>query len=160
MNDRAVHAGLKYLTGFGSHHESEAVPGALPVGRNSPQKVPFGLYAEQLSGSSFTMPRAQNLRSWLYRLHPSAMQPAFEPVPAPAWRSAPLRDAGPTPNRLRWMPRPMPSVPTDFIDGLATIAVCGDAAAQRGAGVHVYAANRSMERCLCCWITVARRHPR
>ena len=148
MNDRSQGTALKYLTGFGSHHESEAVPGALPVGRNSPQKVPFGLYAEQLSGSSFTMPRAQNLRSWLYRLHPSAMQPAFERAEDGAWRSAPLAGAEPTPNRLRWSPRPLPRKPTDFFEGLVTLAVCGDATAQRGAGVHVYTANRSMERCL------------
>ena len=148
MNDRSQATALKYLTGFGSHHESEAVPGALPVGRNSPQKVPFGLYAEQLSGSSFTMPRAQNLRSWLYRLRPSAMQSAFERVDIGAWGAAPLQGAQPTPNRLRWTPRPMPSQPTDFVEGLATLAVCGDAAAQRGVGVHVYAANRSMDRCL------------
>ena len=70
----------EYLSGFGSHHESEAVAGALPIGRNSPQKVPFGLYAEQLSGSSFTMPRAQNLRSWLYRLRPSAMHGPYRRI--------------------------------------------------------------------------------
>jgi homogentisate 1,2-dioxygenase len=148
MNDRSQTTALKYLTGFGAHHESEAVAGALPVGRNSPQKVPFGLYAEQLSGSSFTMPRAQNLRSWLYRLHPSAMQPAFAPVEHATWRTAPVADAQPTPNRLRWMPRAMPELPVDFVDGLYTLAVCGDVGAQRGLGVHVYAANRSMERCL------------
>ncbi|HEX4780686.1 MAG TPA: homogentisate 1,2-dioxygenase, partial [Usitatibacter sp.] len=73
MNDRSLQSPLKYLSGFGSHHESEALEGALPVGQNSPQKVPFGLYAEQLSGSSFTAPRGENLRSWLYRLRPSAM---------------------------------------------------------------------------------------
>jgi homogentisate 1,2-dioxygenase len=148
MNDRSATTALKYLTGFGSHHESEAVPGALPVGRNSPQKVPFGLYAEQLSGSSFTMPRAQNLRSWLYRLHPSAMHAAFEELETPAWQTAPRTDAQPTPNRLRWLAPPMAEAPTDFVDGLFTLATCGDAAAQRGVGVHVYCANRSMERCL------------
>ncbi|HET9652597.1 MAG TPA: homogentisate 1,2-dioxygenase [Usitatibacter sp.] len=148
MNDRPTTTALKYLTGFGSHHESEAVPGALPVGRNSPQKVPFGLYAEQLSGSSFTMPRAQNLRSWLYRLRPSAMQPAFERIDDGGWRTAPCAQAEATPNRLRWMPRPVPDEPTDFVEGLLTLAVCGDAAAQRGAGVHVYVANRPMDRCL------------
>jgi homogentisate 1,2-dioxygenase len=148
MNDRSSQTILKYLNGFGSHHESEALPGALPLGRNSPQKVPFGLYAEQLSGSSFTMPRAQNLRSWLYRLHPSAMQPAFEAMEASAWRTAPLADAGPTPNRLRWAPLPLPTKPTDFVDGLVTLAVCGDVSAQRGVGVHVYVASKSMERCL------------
>ncbi len=145
MNDRAARSELKYLSGLGAHHESESVPGALPVGRNSPQKVPFGLYAEQLSGSSFTMPRAQNLRSWLYRLRPSAMQPPFEPAEDGQWRSAPCDAAQTTPNRLRWMPLAIPKQPADFLEGLTTLGVCGDAGAQRGAGVHVYAANRSME---------------
>ncbi|MGW2997737.1 homogentisate 1,2-dioxygenase, partial [Streptomyces sp. NPDC001193] len=54
---------LEYLTGFGNEHSSEAVPGALPAGRNSPQRSPLGLYAEQLSGSAFTEPRVHNRRS-------------------------------------------------------------------------------------------------
>jgi homogentisate 1,2-dioxygenase len=137
---------MKYLSGFGSHHESEAVAGALPVGRNSPQKVPFGLYAEQLSGSSFTMPRAQNLRSWQYRLRPSAMHAPFRRIEDGGLRTAPCREAECPPNRLRWAPQPMPAEPTDFLAGLATIVSCGDARAQHGAGVHLYCANRSMQR--------------
>ena len=147
MNDRTSESSLKYLAGLGGHHESEAIPGALPVGRNSPQKVPFGLYAEQLSGSSFTMPRAQNLRSWLYRIRPSAMQRAFEPMSHAAWHTAPSPESQPSPDRLRWLPQPAPTQSTDFIDGLFTLAVCGDAKAQRGAGVHSYAANCPMQRC-------------
>ena len=135
---------LKYLSGFGAHHESEALPGALPVGRNSPQKVPFGLYAEQLSGSSFTMPRAHNLRSWLYRRRPCAMHGPLERIDDGAWRTAGCGEGEPTPNRLRWAPLPSPSAPTDFIEGLATLATAGDARAQHGVSVHVYAINRSM----------------
>ena len=146
MNDRANSTALKYHSGFGSHHESEAIEGALPVGRNSPQKVPFGLYAEQLSGSSFTMPRAHNLRSWLYRLRPSAMHPAFKRIDDGAIRSAPCREAEAQPNRLRWAPLPLPAAPTDFLSGLVTLAACGDLRAQQGCAVHVYAANRSMDR--------------
>src|SRR4051812_38458084 len=141
MNDQSVGATLKYLSGFGSHHESEAIPGALPVGRNSPQKVPFGLYAEQLSGSSFTMPRAQNLRSWLYRLRPSAMHPAWTRIDDGRWRTAPAQGLA-SPNRLRWGLLPMPSVPTDFIAGLETLATAGDAHVQQGISVHRYVANR------------------
>ena len=137
---------LEYLSGFGAHHESEAVPGALPIGRNSPQQVPFGLYAEQLSGSSFTMPRAQNLRSWLYRKRPSAMHPAFERADDGAWRSAPCGEMEATPNRLRWSPAPMPGEPTDFVAGLTTLATAGNARAQQGVSVHVYAINRSMSQ--------------
>ena len=146
MNDRHQGIALQYLSGFGSHHESEAVPGALPVGRNSPQQVPFGLYAEQLSGSSFTMPRHQNLRSWLYRIRPSAMHPRFEPIEPGGWRTAPCREAPASPNRLRWGPLQAPATGTDFIAGIETLATCGDARLQHGVGVHRYAANASMQR--------------
>ena len=130
----------QYMTGFGNHFATEALAGALPVGQNSPQHVPFGLYAEQLSGSAFTAPRADNRRSWLYRLRPSASHPPF----------APLRD-GPalgtaTPNRLRWSPQTLPENPTDFLDGLTSWATNGDAAAHSGVSIWLYAANASMQR--------------
>ena len=135
---------LQYLSGFGSHHESEAVAGALPVGRNSPQKVAFGLYAEQLSGSSFTMPRAHNLRSWLYRLRPSAMHGPFSRLDDGGWRTAAAAEKEVTPNRLRWGPLPAAAAPTDFVQGLFTYATAGSARAQQGVSVHGYAINRSM----------------
>jgi homogentisate 1,2-dioxygenase len=139
-------AALRYLPGFGAHHESEAVAGALPVGQNSPQKMAFGLYAEQLSGTAFTAPRAQNLRSWLYRLRPSAAHPAFRRIDDGLLRTAPCTECEAPPNRLRWAPFALPSSPTDFVAGLATIAASGEARMQAGIGVHVYAANRSMTR--------------
>ena len=145
MNDRSLESTLTYLSGFGSHHESEAVPGALPVGRNSPQKVPFGLYAEQLSGSSFTMPRAQNLRSWLYRLRPSASHRPFRRIGDGMVRTAPSHEGECSPNRLRWAPLAPPSEPTDFLAGLATFATGGDSRLQHGCAAHLYSANRSME---------------
>lgn len=130
-----------YFPGFGNHLSSEAVPGALPVGRNSPQHVPFGLYAEQLSGTAFTAPRSENRRSWLYRLRPAANHPPFKPYGRPGLlRSAPFDEAPPTPNRMRWDPLPLPAEPTDFLDGLVSIA--GNA----GMGVHLYAATLPMER--------------
>ncbi|HUD30647.1 MAG TPA: homogentisate 1,2-dioxygenase [Novosphingobium sp.] len=135
------------MTGFGNHFATEAVEGALPVGRNSPQRVPFGLYAEQLSGTAFTAPRAENRRSWLYRLRPTANHPAFQPRARPTLlRSGPFEDAPPTPNRLRWDPLPLPAEPTDFVDGLVTYCGNGDPGAASGIGVHLYAANRSMHR--------------
>src|SRR5262249_35637462 len=149
MNDRAAGQGLKYLSGLGSHHETEAIEGALPVGRNSPRQVPFGLYAEQLSGTAFTTPRAHNLRSWLYRLRPSAAHPPFGRFGGGRLRGARGPEAEAPPTRLRWAPLPTPHEPTDFLDGLVTFATAGDAGAQRGASVHAYAANRSMERVLC-----------
>ncbi|WP_419825694.1 homogentisate 1,2-dioxygenase [Sphingomonas sp.] len=134
-----------YLTGFGNHFATEAVAGALPVGRNSPQRVPYGLYAEQLSGAAFTTPRAENRRSWLYRMRPAAQHPAFRPYEgAPLLRSAPFDAAPPSPNRLRWEPLPIPAEPTDFVDGLVSYAGNGDTSAGAGVGIHLYAATASM----------------
>ncbi len=141
---------LRYLAGFGAHHETEAVAGALPRGQNSPQEVPFGLYAEQISVTAFTAPRAVNQRSWLYRLRPSAMHPAFRRVEQARVRTAPCREADAGPNRLRWAPLAVPRAPTDFLDGLVTLATSGDARLQCGMGVHLYAANRGMERVFAC----------
>lgn len=134
-----------YLSGFGNTHESEAVPGALPVGRNSPQKVPFGLYAEQLSGSAFTAPRHENRRSWLYRLRPSAAHAAFLPHEAANLRSGPFEEIAASPNRLRWSPLASPSTPTDFVAGLFTLGGNGSPAIGLGVGLHLYVANQSMQ---------------
>ena len=141
----------RYLPGFGAHHESEAVAGALPRGQNSPQKTAFGLYAEQYSATAFTAPRAQNLRSWLYRLRPSAMHPAFRPIDGGLIRTGACREAQAGPNRLRWAPMAMPRKATDFVAGLVTLATNGDARLQSGIGVHLYAANRTMERVFACF---------
>jgi homogentisate 1,2-dioxygenase len=146
VNDRVTSITEKYLSGFGSYHETEAVPGALPEGQNSPQKVAFGLYAEQLSGSAFTAPRSRNFRSWLYRLRPSAMHPPFELLDEALVRTARCREVECTPNRLRWGPMPLPADKADFVAGLATYVTCGDARSQHGAAVHLYAANRSMTK--------------
>jgi homogentisate 1,2-dioxygenase len=136
---------LTYQSGFGNTFSTEAVKGALPVGQNSPQKTPKGLYPEVLSGSAFTAPRAENLSSWLYRLRPTAMHPPFRRIAQGLLRSGPFDEVEASPNRLRWFPLPIPSRPTDFLDGLVTIAGSGDAASQSGIAVHVYRANRSMK---------------
>ena len=47
-----------YLRGLGNEHASESLPGALPEGRNNPARCPYGLYAEQISGTAFTAPRS------------------------------------------------------------------------------------------------------
>ncbi|WP_411573698.1 homogentisate 1,2-dioxygenase [Streptomyces fradiae] len=137
---------LEYLTGFGNEHQSEAVPGALPIGRNSPQRAPLGLYAEQLSGSAFTEPRAHNRRSWLYRIRPSAAHPPFTRADNGALRSAPFTETVPDPNRLRWNPLPEPAPGTDWLAGLWTLGGNGDVAQRTGMAVHLYHANASMER--------------
>ncbi|MFF2025735.1 homogentisate 1,2-dioxygenase [Streptomyces sp. NPDC058171] len=136
---------LTYATGFGNEHSSEAVAGALPLGRNSPQRGPLGLYAEQLSGSAFTEPRADNRRTWLYRIRPSAAHPAFTRVDNGALRTAPFTETVPDPNRLRWDPLPAPPAGTDFLAGLWTLGGNGDAASRTGMAVHLYHANTSME---------------
>ncbi|WP_079404489.1 homogentisate 1,2-dioxygenase [Streptomyces sp. 3211] len=135
---------LEYLTGFGNEHSSEAVPGALPIGRNSPQRAPLGLYAEQLSGSAFTEPRTHNRRSWLYRIRPSAAHPPFTRVDNGALRSAPFTEAAADPNRLRWNPLPAPAPGTDFLAGLWTLGGNGDAAQRSGMAIHLYATNADM----------------
>jgi len=139
-------AGLKYLSGFGNHFATEAVAGALPDGRNSPQRAPHGLYAELISGTAFTAPRAQNLRTWMYRMRPSAMQRPYRRGNDGAWQSPPFNKVETPANRLRWNPWPLPSTPTDFIDGMYSIAGNGDVHTQSGVAAHVYCANRSMNQ--------------
>jgi len=121
---------------------SEALPGALPD-HNSPQRCPYGLYAEQLSGTAFTAPRASNRHTWLYRIRPSVMHSAFTPIENQQLRLD-VTGAKVSPNQLRWDPLPIPSAPTDFLDGLVTYGVTGDPAQQSGAAIYLYAANRHM----------------
>ncbi|MFE9403136.1 homogentisate 1,2-dioxygenase [Streptomyces sp. NPDC006530] len=137
--------GLGYSRGFGNEHSSEAVPGALPHGRNAPQRAPLSLYAEQLSGSAFTEPRASNRRSWLYRIRPSAAHPPFTRTDNGRIRTAPFTESVPDPNRLRWNPLPEPPAGTDWLAGLWTLGGNGDATQRTGMAVHLYHANSSME---------------
>ena len=140
---------IAYMSGFGNEFATEAVAGALPVGRNSPQKVAHGLYAEQLTGTAFTAPRHANRRSWLYRIRPAAMHGSFAPYAQPSGPT--LHEDfghGPvTPDQLRWDPMPMPGAGTevDFVDGLFTMAGNGGSWAGTGVGIHMYAANASMQ---------------
>jgi homogentisate 1,2-dioxygenase len=134
----------KYQSGFGNEFASEAVEGALPVGRNSPQKAPLGLYAEQFSGTAFTAPRGVNRRTWTYRIRPSVQHKPFEQIDNNQFRSSPFDEIATTPNQLRWDPLAIPREPTDFIDGVTTIAGNGDLFAQTGIAVHIYACNKGM----------------
>jgi homogentisate 1,2-dioxygenase len=136
---------LKYQTGFGNEFATEAVKDALPVGRNSPQRAPLGLYAEQFSGTAFTAPRANNKRTWTYRIRPSVLHKPFEQIDARLLRSSPFDSIPTTPNQLRWDPLPMPDDPTDFVDGMTTIVGNGDSFSQTGMAVHIYRCNRDME---------------
>jgi homogentisate 1,2-dioxygenase len=135
-----------YMSGFGNGFETEALPGALPIGRNSPQKCPYGLYAEQLSGSPFTAPRKTNERSWLYRIRPTlAHWGQFKKTDSRQWRTAPAGEVDVAIAPMRWDPIPIPSDRLSFIEGVLTITTAGDAGAQAGMGVHVYVATRSMQ---------------
>ncbi len=135
---------LKYKTGFGNEFATEAVEGALPVGRNSPQKAPLGLYAEQFSGTAFTAPRVFNKRTWTYRIRPSVLHKPFRQIPNNLIRSSPFDEVTATPNQLRWNALKIPEAETDFIDGLMTIAGNGDTYSQAGIGVHIFACNKDM----------------
>jgi len=134
----------QHQSGFGNEFASEAIAGALPVGRNSPQKAPHDLFAELLSGTAFTAPRANNLRSWLYRRQPSVVAGAYAPRPQPFVKTGAKDGVTAPPEPMRWSPVAIPTASTDFVDGLRSIAVNGDADAQTGIAVHVYVANRSM----------------
>ena len=135
---------VRYQSGFGNQFSSECVSGALPVGRNSPQRAPFGLYAELLSGAAFTAPRAHNLRTWMYRKRPSAAHGAFVRVDDGQWLTGPFNDCETPANRLRWNPWPMPAKEADFFESIVSVAGNGDVHAQTGVAVHVYGASRSM----------------
>ena len=137
---------LKYIPGFGSHVSTEALPGALPIGQNSPQECAFGLYAEQLSGSAFTAPRHKNLRSWLYRIRPSVVHTAFA---GPLDHSGGIpsdinKDFIITPNQLRWNPVELPGEQIDFVQGLTSVAGAGDCSLKDGICIYNYACNHSM----------------
>lgn len=136
---------LQYMSGFGNEFATEAEPNALPKGQNSPQKVPYNLYAEQISGTPFTAPRHTNQRSWLYRIRPSVVHKPFKQIDNNLLRSTPFDEVPTPPNQLRWSPIPIPEKPTDFISGMVTIAGNGDCSTHNGLAIHVYAANKNME---------------
>lgn len=136
---------LEYMTGFGNEFETEALENALPIGQFSPQKVNYGLYAEQFSTTAFTAPRADNRRTWMYRIRPSVVQGDYREMDNGLLRTAPITEVPTPPTMLRWDPVEIPATPTDFVDGLVTMCANGSAAGQAGIGIHIYTANKSME---------------
>ncbi|KAM8717627.1 hypothetical protein ACLKA7_004341 [Drosophila subpalustris] len=140
----------KYLSGFGSHFssEDERCPNSLPVGQNSPQKCPYGLYAEQLSGSAFTAPRTENVRTWLYRKLPSAVHKPFQRYDGSKFLTQNWDEQSPNPNQMRWKPFDIPAVnqgSVSFVEGLHTVCGAGDPRTRHGLAVHIYLCNASME---------------
>ncbi len=138
---------LKYQSGFGNHFKSEALAHSLPQTQHSPQKVPHGLYAEHISGSSFLAPRSENLKTWVYRILPSVLHSAeFKEIKMDLFKSAPLENTHTPPTQLRWSPMSAPKTPTTFIQGLVTFCANGNVQTQQGSAIHLYACNTSMEK--------------
>jgi homogentisate 1,2-dioxygenase len=135
---------LSYQSGFGNEFASEALPGALPRDQNAPQRAPLGLYIEELNGTSFTAPRGISRSTWTYRIRPSTMHKPFRAIGSGLIRTGPFNEVPPTPNQLRWGPLPLPTTPTDFVDGIVTLGGNGDPAWQAGAAIHVFAATAPM----------------
>ena len=138
---------LTYMTGFGNEHSTEAIPGALPIGQNSPQQPPFGLYSELLSGTAFTAPRSQNRRTWFYRIRPSVKSRlATQPIDSGHVCTAPDQTGQPAVTALRWNPPDFSNEKREFLAGWKTMATSGSAMLQRGMAAHIYTCNQSMDR--------------
>jgi len=135
---------LDYMPGFRNDFSTEALAGALPDGQNSPQKAPLGLYAEQISGTAFTAPRAQNFRSWLYRRLPSVAHEGYKPYSGRSEFQPELSNSATPPDQFRWDPISLPKIETSFVDGLVTMAGTGSADSRIGILIHHYAINASM----------------
>lgn len=143
LTSDAHEGALRYMSGLGNAHASEALPGALPRHQNTPFEVPYGLYPEQINGTAFTVRRAQNQRTWLYRIRPSVKHSPFQAVPQGRLTND-FREAVASPELMRWRPLPMPDAPMDFIEGLHTVGGSGDVITRDGFAVHLYAANADM----------------
>ncbi len=137
---------LRYQTGFGNEYASEALEGALPQGRNNPQRGPRGLYTELISGTAFTAPRHENRRTWMYRRQPSVVAGRYEPYEQPYWQTGADSTVPLPPEPLRWAPWVNGKPQSDFIDGIRTVAANGDADAQSGLAIHIYHFDRTMTR--------------
>lgn len=136
-----------YMPGFGNDFETEALPGALPIGMNSPQKCEYGLYGEQLSGTAFTAPSHQNERTWCYRIRPSVKHShRYEKIDVPDWVSAPnvLPDVISL-GQYRWDAVAHSETPLNWITGMHTMTTAGDVNTQVGMATHVYLVNETME---------------
>lgn len=135
---------VQYQYGFGNYFSSECIPGALPSVGNSPQKVPYGLYAEQLSGSAFTCLRENNLYTWCYRIRPSVKHSEFQPFAQEYLIGSPFTSAYTPPTQMRWDALPYPQTPVAFIQSLKTFAGNGSIQLHQGAAIHLYATTASM----------------
>lgn len=142
--DKESKSRLSYQQGFGNYFESEAIKNTLIKGRNSPQKVPHGLYAEQISGTAFTAPRHLNSHSWLYRIRPSVIHSDFTLTKHSHLSGTPFETSHTPPTQMRWDPMPYPNIPSHFIASLMTVAGNGSIEMQQGSAIHLYCATDSM----------------
>ncbi|MEE3359942.1 MAG: homogentisate 1,2-dioxygenase [Pseudomonadota bacterium] len=132
-----------YMPGFGNDFETEALPGALPQGMNSPQKCNYGLYGEQLSGTAFTANPPE--RTWTYRIRPSVKHSArYTKIDLPYWKSAPCVDPDVISlGQYRWDPVDA-SGETTWLTGMRTMTTAGDVNTQVGMASHIYLVTESM----------------
>ncbi|KAN0089096.1 homogentisate 1,2-dioxygenase [Hyaloscypha variabilis] len=139
----------EYMQGWGNRHQSEVIPGTLPAGQNNPQENRFGLYTEGITYSAFAAPRHANFSTYMYRVRPAAAHNGYTPLPSPNIENCFLSinpKVALLPQQAEWTPFPIPpaSQPTDFIDGLHTLAGSGDPNIREGIALYVYTINTSM----------------
>nr|WP_203565003.1 homogentisate 1,2-dioxygenase [Aliiroseovarius sp. PrR006] len=139
----AVGTETHYMPGWANDFETEALPGALPQGMNSPQKCEYGLYGEQLSGTAFTANPPE--RTWCYRIRPSVKHSArYTKIDVPYWKSAPCVDPDVISlGQYRWDPVPT-AEGLNWITGMRTMTTAGDVNTQVGMASHVYLVTESM----------------
>ncbi|OQO12330.1 Homogentisate 1,2-dioxygenase [Cryoendolithus antarcticus] len=137
-----------YQNGFNAYHETEAVPGALPIGANNPQKAPLGLYNEKLSGTAFTAPRNENQQTWLYRILPASSHSDFSPRESATYNTNPENKPHERihqiPNQLRWDPFDLDEG-VDWVHSLHLLAGAGDPAMKSGLGIYIFAVGKDMD---------------
>ena len=134
---------LEYQSGLGNELQTESIPGALPIGQNSPQRPPLGLVSELVSGTTFSAPRSLNRRSYLFRIRPSVLRGRFERRANGPFLTPPF-GVEPSPNHYCWHPFQRLEPGKDFVDGVATLMGNGSPGEQAGMAIHVYAATKSM----------------
>ncbi|KAH9874017.1 hypothetical protein IAQ61_004645 [Plenodomus lingam] len=145
-----------YQAGWGNRHQSEVIPGTLPVAQNNPQEVRFGLYTEGITYSAFAAPRAHNYSTYMYRCRPAAAHNGYVPFESKSNIQNCFLSLNPKvatlPEQAEWRPFPLPKEEEkiDFANGLHTLAGSGDPNIREGLALYVYMINSSMERRAFC----------
>lgn len=167
----------EYMAGWGNRHQSEVIPGCLPVAQNNPQEGRFGLYTEGITYSAFAAPRHANFYLYMYRVRPAAAHRVYSPslfvffakadlgrVPSDGYKKIETKShiencfltcnpkVEALPEQAEWTPFPLPKEgeKIDFIDGLHTLGGSGDPNLREGLALYVYMINSKMERRAFC----------